>query len=114
MAPSSETVSSLAHLRQQVVGIDTKVPLLDGSEIAYINLDNAASTPVLQGVLDTIDDFMFYYSSVHRGTGFKSGAKKCRGPADAFQPPLVPPSSPPSSAPPGKRATPVPARTASG
>ncbi|MDX1614592.1 MAG: aminotransferase class V-fold PLP-dependent enzyme [Candidatus Promineifilaceae bacterium] len=69
---SPGTINTLEHLRQQIVGIDMKVPLLDGSETTYINLDNAASTPVLQGVLDTINDFMAYYSSVHRGTGFKS------------------------------------------
>jgi selenocysteine lyase/cysteine desulfurase len=38
----------------------------------YINFDNAASTPTLQDVLDTVNEFMRWYSSVHRGTGFKS------------------------------------------
>ena len=38
----------------------------------YINFDNAASTPALQDVLDTVNEFMHWYSSVHRGTGFKS------------------------------------------
>lgn len=58
--------------RQLFVGLDTEVPLLDGSQRRYINLDNAASTPSLTSVLDTITQFMHYYSSVHRGTGFKS------------------------------------------
>ena len=39
---------------------------------AYVNLDNAASTPALREVLDTVNHFMSWYSSVHRGTGFKS------------------------------------------
>jgi selenocysteine lyase/cysteine desulfurase len=35
-------------------------------------LDNAASTPTLKAVQQTVNDFLIYYSSVHRGTGFKS------------------------------------------
>jgi selenocysteine lyase/cysteine desulfurase len=48
------------------------VPLLDGRMVRYINLDNAASTPPLREVVDAVQDFLRYYSSVHRGTGFKS------------------------------------------
>jgi cysteine desulfurase / selenocysteine lyase len=59
-------------LRDRIVGIDQKVPLLDGSMQPYINLDNAASTPVLRDVLETVNQFMNWYSSVHRGSGFKS------------------------------------------
>jgi len=55
-----------------VVGADTLVPLLDGTLRRYINLDNAASTPPLRAVQATVDRFLAYYSSVHRGTGFKS------------------------------------------
>ncbi|MEZ4771315.1 MAG: aminotransferase class V-fold PLP-dependent enzyme [Caldilineales bacterium] len=60
------------NLRSRIVGIDERVPLLDGSLATYVNLDNAASTPALTDVLDAVDRFMPYYSSVHRGTGFKS------------------------------------------
>ncbi len=59
-------------LRDRIVGIDQKVPLLDGSLVPYVFLDNAASTPPFRDVADTIERFMPYYSSVHRGTGFKS------------------------------------------
>ena len=45
---------------------------LDGRLVPYINLDNAASTPPLQDVLDAVQQFLPYYSSVHRGAGFKS------------------------------------------
>jgi cysteine desulfurase/selenocysteine lyase len=62
----------LADLRARIVGIDRCVPVLDGSLQRYINLDNAASTPALREVLDTVNHFMEWYSSVHRGTGFKS------------------------------------------
>jgi cysteine desulfurase / selenocysteine lyase len=54
------------------VGVDSQVPLLDGSMRRYINLDNAASTPSLKAVQEAIDHFLPFYSSVHRGTGFKS------------------------------------------
>jgi cysteine desulfurase/selenocysteine lyase len=58
--------------RNLFVGLDQQVPLLDGSSRQYINLDNAASTPPMLPVKQAIDRFLPYYSSVHRGTGFKS------------------------------------------
>jgi cysteine desulfurase / selenocysteine lyase len=67
--PSQMTVASL---RDQIAGIDMQVPLLDGSATTYINLDNGASTPALRGVMDKVDELMRTYSSIHRGTGFKS------------------------------------------
>jgi cysteine desulfurase / selenocysteine lyase len=63
---------ALRSIRAQIVGLDIDVPLLDGSTRRPINFDNAASTPALRPVLDTVNDFMLWYSSVHRGTGFKS------------------------------------------
>jgi selenocysteine lyase/cysteine desulfurase len=67
------TTSALSReLRAQMVGLDVHVPLLDGSTRPAINFDNAASTPALRPVLETINHFMSWYSSVHRGTGFKS------------------------------------------
>lgn len=65
-------MSPTYNLRSRIVGIDERVPLLDGSLATYVNLDNAASTPALTDVLDAVDRFMPYYASVHRGTGFKS------------------------------------------
>jgi selenocysteine lyase/cysteine desulfurase len=58
--------------RERIVGINSTHPLLDGRLVRYINLDNAASTPPLREVLEAIEQFLPYYSSVHRGTGFKS------------------------------------------
>jgi selenocysteine lyase/cysteine desulfurase len=58
--------------RARIVGSDCEVPLLDGSTCPYVYLDNAASTPVLSDVMEAVERFMPYYSSVHRGTGFKS------------------------------------------
>ncbi len=54
------------------MGLDEEVPLLNGRMVPYINLDNAASTPPLREVVDAVQHFLRYYSSVHRGTGFKS------------------------------------------
>jgi selenocysteine lyase/cysteine desulfurase len=59
-------------LRQEVVGVDHRVPLLDGGWDVYVNLDNAASTPPFRKVKEKVDELMLVYSSVHRGSGFKS------------------------------------------
>ncbi|MFO7768363.1 MAG: aminotransferase class V-fold PLP-dependent enzyme [bacterium] len=37
-----------------------------------MNLDNAATTPPFKAVAETVDRFTPWYSSVHRGTGYKS------------------------------------------
>ena len=58
--------------RQLFFGLETSVPLLDGTQRQYINLDNAASTPAFRAVKESVDGFLAYYSSVHRGVGFKS------------------------------------------
>ena len=60
------------NLRDRILGIDRPVPLLDGRLVPYVNLDNAASTPPLLDVMETLQRFLPYYSSVHRGSGFKS------------------------------------------
>jgi len=63
---------TIDNIADHVVGIDKKVPLLNGEKIRYIYLDNAASTPTLKPVLKSLNDFMEWYSNIHRGTGFKS------------------------------------------
>ena len=55
-----------------LVGADTMVPCLDGRPRRYVNLDNAASTPVMGAVWDAVEAFVPWYSSVHRGSGLKS------------------------------------------
>jgi cysteine desulfurase/selenocysteine lyase len=67
--PSAATHQTFRDL---FVGLDIELPLLDGTRKAYINLDNAASTPSLKPVQQTVNDFLNFYSSVHRGTGYKS------------------------------------------
>jgi selenocysteine lyase/cysteine desulfurase len=63
---------TINNVADYIVGIDKEVPLLNGQKIRYINFDNAATTPTLTPVIETIDDFMAWYSNIHRGTGFKS------------------------------------------
>ncbi len=55
-----------------LVGAHVAVPCLDGVERPYRDLDCAASTPALQAVADRVADFLPWYSSVHRGAGYKS------------------------------------------
>ena len=57
-----------AHL----LGSDVEVPCADGLSRRYVNLDYAASTPVMAAVWDVVEAFVPFYSSVHRGTGAKS------------------------------------------
>ena len=56
----------------RLLGSDTEVPCLDGRARRYVNLDNAASTPVMQEVWEAVETFMPWYGSVHRGSGLKS------------------------------------------
>jgi selenocysteine lyase/cysteine desulfurase len=55
-----------------LVGDDTLVPCSDGEERPYLNLDMAASTNALPAVEQRVRDFLPWYSSVHRGAGYKS------------------------------------------
>lgn len=66
------TAIPATELRERFFGLEVQVPTLSGKKVQYINFDNAASTPPLKAVQDGINDFMALYSSVHRGTGFKS------------------------------------------
>ncbi len=64
--------SALSEMRQRVVGLDVKAPVLDGSRRPYVNFDNAATTPAFWDVIETLDLFLSWYASIHRGAGFKS------------------------------------------
>lgn len=55
-----------------VVGSNSKVRLSNDELVNFINFDNAATTPVFKDVLNEIVNFSHTYSSVHRGTGYKS------------------------------------------
>jgi cysteine desulfurase / selenocysteine lyase len=66
------TAERALDLRQEFVGVDHPVPVLDGQLVPYVNLDNAASTPALWPVVDAVEEFLPFYASVHRGTGYMS------------------------------------------
>jgi cysteine desulfurase / selenocysteine lyase len=66
MQPSTREFSDL------FVGLDTSTPLLDGTSRRYVNLDNAATTPPFRAVVEHVERCSEWYSSVHRGTGYKS------------------------------------------
>jgi selenocysteine lyase/cysteine desulfurase len=55
-----------------LVGDEVTVPCVDGVERRYISLDAAASTPALPAVAQRVSEFLPWYSSVHRGAGWKS------------------------------------------
>jgi selenocysteine lyase/cysteine desulfurase len=56
----------------QLVGDDLAVPCLDGQERRYLSLDAAASTSALPAVAARVQEMLPWYSSVHRGAGWKS------------------------------------------
>ena len=55
-----------------LVGDGLPVPCLDGRERAYVNLDAAASTSAFAAVADRVAELLPWYSSIHRGAGYKS------------------------------------------
>jgi cysteine desulfurase / selenocysteine lyase len=54
-----------------IYGYEKEVPTATGLK-RYINFDNAASTPPFKGVMEHLAEEAAWYSSVHRGSGFKS------------------------------------------
>ena len=80
--------SSLLAARAAMIGADVEVPCVDGRMRRYVNLDYAASTPAMAGVLAAVEEFMPWYSSVHRGSGYKSqpGDRGVRGRARGGRP----------------------------
>jgi len=73
-APVTDVVDRDVVMRDEIVGVDQLVPLLDGQLVRYANLDNAATTPPLRAVVGAVERFLPFASSVHRGTGYKSRA----------------------------------------
>lgn len=55
-----------------LVGDGVEVPCVDGRDRPYLNLDAAASTGALPAVARRVEEFLPWYSSVHRGAGYKS------------------------------------------
>jgi selenocysteine lyase/cysteine desulfurase len=61
-----------ATLGVELVGDGLLVPCADGHERPYLCLDAAASTGALPAVAERVAGFLPWYSSVHRGAGYKS------------------------------------------
>ena len=55
-----------------LVGDGMPVPCVDGTERPYLSFDAAASTGALSQVLAGVEAFVPWYSSIHRGAGYKS------------------------------------------
>jgi selenocysteine lyase/cysteine desulfurase len=60
------------ELRKLIIGTEQRVPLTNGKYVTAINFDNAATTPIFYSVLKEINHFAPWYSSIHRGGGYKS------------------------------------------
>ncbi len=69
---TGNVVASAALDYRGLFHVGQLAPRLDGSLGPTINFDNAASTPPLRSVEAAVQSFMPWYSSVHRGNGFKS------------------------------------------
>jgi len=61
-----------AALPVALVGDSLRVPCIDGMERPYTSLDAGASTNAHPAVAAAVTDFLPWYSSVHRGAGYKS------------------------------------------
>ena len=69
---SRVVATSAPSLPVRLVGDGTLVPCVDGQERPYLSCDAAASTAPLPAVLAAVEEFLPWYSSVHRGAGYKS------------------------------------------
>ncbi|MBS3121683.1 aminotransferase class V-fold PLP-dependent enzyme [Candidatus Woesearchaeota archaeon] len=64
--------------RFREVDIESMVSLSDGSEVKYVNLDNAATTIPFRSVIEKIINSLSEYGSVHRGSGQHSKVTTAR------------------------------------
>ena len=55
-----------------LIGDGRPVPCADGTQRPYLSMDAAASTAALRQVMARVEEFIPWYSSVHRGAGHKS------------------------------------------
>jgi selenocysteine lyase/cysteine desulfurase len=67
-----QTIEVDTRSELRLVGEDQRIPTLGGLPRRSINLDHAASTPPLAAVRDAVERFVPWYSSIHRGAGYRS------------------------------------------
>ena len=60
------------NIRSMILGVDSQVQLADGTYVAAVNFDNAATTPAFIPVLDEVTEQLEFYGSIGRGKGQKS------------------------------------------
>jgi selenocysteine lyase/cysteine desulfurase len=72
VTPSRPANDAGRYPLRELIGAKTVVPLADGGEARYVNLDYAASTPSLAQVAARVSEVLPWYSSVHRGSGYLS------------------------------------------
>ena len=63
---------TLDNIRDYVVGLDEEMKLESGGKKTITNFDNAATTPALQPVVDSVDEELKKYGSIGRGFSPKS------------------------------------------
>ena len=71
-ASEAHSVHDPADALAELVGAGQLVPCLGGVERVAVELDQAASTQSHPAVADRVAEFLPWYSSVHRGAGFRS------------------------------------------
>src|SRR5215213_7551742 len=62
----------------RLVGGDLHIAVAGGAPRRYVDLDSAATTSASGTVLSAVQDFLPWYSSVHRGAGAKSQHSSAR------------------------------------
>ncbi len=65
----TETVEGI---REQIVGLDEPMELLDGTKRPVLGFDNAATTPALREVMEEVNRQLCRYGSIGRGFGPKA------------------------------------------
>jgi selenocysteine lyase/cysteine desulfurase len=70
--PDGRRHGELADPLAELVGSGQRVPCLDGVDRLAVELDQAASTQAHADVAARVEDFLPWYSSVHRGAGYRS------------------------------------------
>src|SRR5687768_13936483 len=78
MHSASGNVFETAARTGGLVGAEVEVPVLDGGLRRYVDLDAAATSPASVAVARAVEEFLPWYSSVHRGAGAKSQSASSR------------------------------------
>jgi len=60
------------NFHELLIGIDSKVDILEGRKFRAINFDNAATTPPFKSVVENIINLCEFYGSIGRGMGQKA------------------------------------------